>query len=56
MKDKFISGVWHIKLDLNGKWVRMSNRQLHNKIESLIQESKADKILIKAQAQIINKL
>ena len=52
MKTKLVDKVWHIYL--NNKWIKMNPHQLHNKIQTLIKESKADKILIKAQIEIIN--
>ena len=53
MKTKLVENVWHIYT--NDKWVKMNPSQLHAKIEILIQESKADKITIIAQAKKLNK-
>ena len=55
MTDKLINGIWHIKTDPHGKFIRMSYEQLNQKIEAMYKEIKADKLLIKAQAQQLNK-
>ena len=56
MIETLISGTWYIRTDPHGRLVEMNVSQLHNKIESLYKEIKSDKILIKAQAEIINSI